>query len=41
MTIYAIAFAFIVLDFITGLVKALATTSFTSTKMREGLFHRL
>ena len=41
MTIYAIAFAFIVLDFLTGLVKAFATNSFTSTKMREGLFHKV
>ena len=41
MTIYAIAFAFIVLDFITGIVKAFATNSFTSTKMREGLFHKV
>ena len=41
MTIYAIEFAFIVLDFITGLIKALATHSFTSTKMREGLFHKV
>ena len=41
MTIYAIAFAFIVLDFLTGIVKAFATNSFTSTKMREGLFHKV
>ena len=41
MTIYAIAFAFIVLDFFTGLIKALATHSFTSTNMREGLFHKV
>ena len=41
MSIYAIAFAFIVLDFVTGLVKAVATHSFTSTKMREGLFHKV
>ena len=41
MTVYAIAFAFIVLDFITGLIKALATHSFTSTKMRQGLFHKV
>lgn len=41
MTIYAIAFAFIVLDFVTGLIKAFATNSFTSTKMREGLFHKV
>ena len=41
MTIYAIAFAFIVLDFLTGLIKAFATNSFISTKMREGLFHKV
>lgn len=41
MTIYVIASAFIVLDFITGLIKALATSSFTSTRMREGLFHKV
>ena len=41
MTIYAIAFAFIVLDFLTGLIKAFASNSFTSTKMREGLFHKV
>ena len=41
MTIYAIAFAFIVLDFLTGLIKAFASSSFTSTKMREGLFHKV
>ena len=41
MTVYAIAFAFIVLDFLTGLIKAFATNSFTSTKMREGLFHKV
>lgn len=41
MIIYVIAFAFIALDFITGLVKAIATNSFTSTKMREGLFHKV
>ena len=41
MTIYAIAFAFIVLDFVTGLIKAVATKTFTSTKMRQGLFHKV
>ena len=41
MTIYMIAFAFIALDFATGLTKAFATNSFTSTKMREGLFHKV
>ena len=41
MTIYAIAFAFIVLDFLTGIIRAFATNRFTSTKMREGLFHKV
>lgn len=41
MSIYAIAFAFIILDFVTGLIKAVATNSFTSTKMRQGLFHKV
>lgn len=40
MIIYAIVFAFIVLDFVTGLVKAFYTHTFSSTKMREGLFHK-
>jgi len=39
--IYCITFGFICLDFITGLVKAFATTSYSSTKMREGLFHKV
>ena len=41
MIIYAIAFAFSGLDFFTGLTKAFATNSFTSTKMRQGLFHKV
>ena len=41
MTIYAIAFAFIVLDFLTGIIRAFARNCFTSTKMREGLFHKV
>lgn len=41
MTIYFITFAFIVLDFATGITKAFATKTFTSTKMREGLFHKV
>lgn len=38
---FLVTFAFIGLDFVTGLVGAFATGSFTSTKMREGLFHKL
>lgn len=37
----AIALGFIVLDFITGLIKALKQKTFTSTKMREGLYHKV
>lgn len=40
MTIYAIVAAFIVLDFVTGMVKAFSTHTFSSTKMREGLWHK-
>lgn len=38
--VYIITFAFILLDFVTGLVKAFATKSYSSTIMREGLFHK-
>lgn len=41
MTIYVITAAFIALDFITGLIKAFASNTFTSTKMRQGLFHKV
>ena len=34
-------FAFIALDFITGLFQALATQTFTSSKMRTGLFRKV
>lgn len=40
MNIYVIVAAFIVLDFVTGMAKALATQTFSSTKMREGLWHK-
>lgn len=39
--IIVIALGFIVLDFITGLVKAVETKTFTSTKMRQGLYHKV
>ncbi len=39
--IYAITFGFIVLDFMTGLIKACKTSSFKSSIMREGLFHKM
>ncbi|MCD8146008.1 MAG: phage holin family protein [Clostridiales bacterium] len=38
---YLITCAFIALDFITGLVQALATKTFSSSIMREGLFHKV
>lgn len=38
--IYLITGAFIVLDFITGLIKAFTTKQFTSSVMRQGLFHK-
>lgn len=36
-----IVFAFIVADIATGLIKAIATHSYSSSIMREGLFHKL
>ncbi len=39
--IYAITFGFIVLDFMTGLIKACKSSSFKSSVMREGLFHKM
>ena len=41
MMIYAITCAFIVLDFITGLVKAFSSGGFKSSVMRRGLFHKV
>lgn len=41
MMIYGITCAFIALDFISGLVKAIATNCFKSSMMREGLFHKV
>ena len=38
--IYAITCAFIALDFITGMIKAIASGSFKSSMMRQGLFHK-
>lgn len=37
---YIITAAFIALDMITGIIKALKNRNFTSTVMREGLFHK-
>ena len=39
--IYAFTGAFIALDFITGMVKAIGTKNFSSTKMRQGLYHKV
>lgn len=39
--IYAFTGAFVALDFITGMVKAFCNKSFTSTKMRQGLYHKV
>ena len=37
---YAITGAFIVMDMLTGIVKAFKEKSYTSSVMREGLFHK-
>jgi phage-related holin len=41
MKIYVIAFGFIVMDYMTGLLKAFATRAFESKIMRQGLFHNV
>lgn len=41
MSGYLIACAFVALDYITGLCKAWATKSFSSSVMRVGLWHKL
>ncbi|MGX8706431.1 MAG: phage holin family protein [bacterium] len=41
MNAYLVAFAFVTLDYITGLCKAWATESFSSAVMRAGLWHKL
>ena len=38
--VYVITGAFILLDLITGLIKAFKEKNYTSTVMREGLFHK-
>lgn len=38
--VYCVVGCFIVLDFITGIVKALKQKNFNSSVMREGLFHK-
>ena len=39
--VYIIVGAFILLDLITGLIKAFKTKEYTSSIMREGLFHKV
>lgn len=41
LIVIVIALAFILLDFLTGIIKALKNKEFTSTKMREGLYHKI
>lgn len=38
---YAIVFGFIALDVISGVISAIKAKTWTSTKMREGLFHKV
>ena len=40
MYLYAIAFAFIAFDYLTGLYKAGATRRFSSKIMRQGMWHK-
>jgi toxin secretion/phage lysis holin len=39
--VYAITAAFIVLDIISGAIKAIKSKTWSSTVMREGLFHKM
>lgn len=39
--VYVITGAFILLDLITGLIKAFKEKSYTSSIMREGLYHKI
>lgn len=41
LIVIVIALSFILLDFLTGIIKALKNKEFTSTKMREGLYHKI
>lgn len=41
LKVSVIVFSFIVADIATGLIKAIATHSYSSSVMREGLFHKL
>lgn len=39
--VFIITAAFILLDFVTGIIKAFASKSYNSSIMREGLFHKV
>lgn len=39
--VYYVTAAFVALDLVTGIIKALMKKEFTSSIMREGLFHKL
>ena len=41
VTMLVVVLIFIILDLVIGIVKALATASYKSLKMREGLWHKL
>lgn len=41
MFVYIVAFAFIIFDILTGLIKAVYTQKLNSTVLRKGLFHKL
>lgn len=41
VTMLIVVFTFIVIDLVIGIVKALATSTYKSLKMREGLWHKL
>lgn len=38
--IYLVTFGFVALDMVTGLIKAFKEQNYTSSVMREGLFHK-
>lgn len=40
MWVYIVTALFIVLDLVTGIVKAFKNKAYTSTTMREGLYHK-
>ena len=38
--VYLVVFCFIILDMVTGILKAIMNKEYTSSIMREGLFHK-